>query len=359
MQIYKEYLDPELFSQFSQCKVDPSIPDSVMMQGINAETGQRLLGFPYATESIRVNRSKLKRFLETGVDIRWDQRFTHYELENNGVVAHFENGTIEKGTILVGADGLNSVVRKQLLPLAEMNQIPVALLGLTRSLTMDEVRPLKAIAPTHFLAMNFTTKQACFVSMQGQKDGKYDYFFALTEILGGEEVVSKCREVEKDISEGGRGETKIPQAKYHSQDSKDLLANFKASVKSSSEWWKPLREILLSIPDDTDVKALHIRDWCPTEWHHNGRVVILGDALHPMTMFRGEGANTAIADARNLTAALMAVTKDEDLDTQLQSYMQDVVKRGTDRVLASRYQAFYTHLVDQNDISHGEVVKID
>lgn len=58
---------------------------------------------------IRVNRSKFRSYLLTGIPIKWGHRFTHYEVgEDNTVTAFFEDGSMATGDILVGADGLHS-----------------------------------------------------------------------------------------------------------------------------------------------------------------------------------------------------------------------------------------------------------
>ena len=54
------------------------------------------------------------------------------------------------------------------------------------------------------------------------------------------------------------------------------------------------------------------------------RVTLLGDAFHPMTSHAGLGANTALADAIDLAAAL----KRPDWTAALAAYEQAMVKRG-------------------------------
>lgn len=52
-------------------------------------------------------------------------------------------------------------------------------------------------------------------------------------------------------------------------------------------WVEPFRSIVHDIPDLEDVKAIKLEDWVPEIgiWENRtGRITLLGDAAHPMTM---------------------------------------------------------------------------
>ena len=48
--------------------------------------------------------------------VHFGKKFMRYEVLDSGVVAHFEDGSTVLGSLLIGADGLRSFVRRQLLP---------------------------------------------------------------------------------------------------------------------------------------------------------------------------------------------------------------------------------------------------
>ena len=76
-----------------------------------ASTGERIdAGLAWITgQSIRANRARFRKYLLTGLSIKWGHKFTHYEIIEGGAVkAFFEDGSTAIGDILVGADGLRS-----------------------------------------------------------------------------------------------------------------------------------------------------------------------------------------------------------------------------------------------------------
>ena len=69
---------------------------------------------------LNINRFTLRQILLHGQEVRYGKRFTHHETDDDGVTAHFADGTSARGSLLVGADGVNSPVRRQHLPHAEV-----------------------------------------------------------------------------------------------------------------------------------------------------------------------------------------------------------------------------------------------
>jgi hypothetical protein len=57
-------------------------------------------------------------------------------------------------------------------------------------------------------------------------------------------------------------------------------------IKTFAETWaEPFRTLAHSIPSDTEVKALELYDWPPPKGlRTTGHAVLVGDALHPMSM---------------------------------------------------------------------------
>lgn len=55
--------------------------------------------------------------------------------------------------------------------------------------------------------------------------------------------------------------------------------------KFADTWAEPFRSLAHTIPIDTEVKYLDVRDWPPPkDLRTSGHVALVGDALHPMAM---------------------------------------------------------------------------
>lgn len=79
----------------------------------NAYTGEELFHFGgrKANEDgyfVRVNRAELREWLSEHIHIDWNKKFSHYEETDHGVTAYFQDGTSAAGSVLVGADGIQS-----------------------------------------------------------------------------------------------------------------------------------------------------------------------------------------------------------------------------------------------------------
>jgi 2-polyprenyl-6-methoxyphenol hydroxylase-like FAD-dependent oxidoreductase len=105
----------------------------------------------------------------------------------------------------------------------------------------------------------------------------------------------------------------------------ELLARF-------ARWHEPIAAIIAATPADRIVRT-DISDRDPIERWHDGSVVLLGDAAHPMTPNLGQGAGQAIEDAVVLDMCLSA---ENSIEAALNRYEARRVPRANSIVLASR-----------------------
>ena len=105
----------------------------------------------------------------------------------------------------------------------------------------------------------------------------------------------------------------------------ELMARF-------GSWHEPVAAIIEATPPERIMRT-DIYDRAPIERWHSGRVVLLGDAAHPMTPNLGQGAGQAIEDAVVLDECLAQATSIEEALTH---YEQRRVARANGIVRASR-----------------------
>lgn len=101
------------------------------------------LGHTDSEDEVRKHRSisriTLRRVLLADLEdsVHWGHRVARYELlANDRVRTHFENGSSAEADVLVGADGVHSRVRQQLLP--EAGPVDTGRIGIGGTVPLDE-----------------------------------------------------------------------------------------------------------------------------------------------------------------------------------------------------------------------------
>jgi salicylate hydroxylase len=90
-----------------------------------------------------------------------------------------------------------------------------------------------------------------------------------------------------------------------------------AEVLSAYDGWSPVARSLLAATDEVSVYLLHDREAVPS-WGTD-RIMLIGDAAHPMLPFGAQGASQGIEDAVAVAAALRNAT---DAPAALRAYEQ-------------------------------------
>ena len=182
-----------------------------------------------------------------------------FEQDDTGVTAVFENGETAKGDLLIGADGLKSVVRTEL-----FGEQQLLYAGYTAW------RAVVASDCNRDVMMGETWGRGCRFGILPMSLGRV-YWFA----------TSNSPEGERD-----------PEGKSRQTLSRLFLG-----------WHKPI-EALINTTNEGSILRNDIYDMNPIQRWVRGRVALLGDAAHPMTPNLGQGACQAIEDAVVLAACL-------------------------------------------------------
>ncbi|KAJ6503778.1 hypothetical protein C8R45DRAFT_1051125 [Mycena sanguinolenta] len=110
--------------------------------------------------------------------------------------------------------------------------------------------------------------------------------------------------------------------------------------------WEPRVQKLLELVPQALVWPLF--DWDPVQsWvHPKGRVALLGDACHPMLPYRAQGSAMAIEDAAVPGVLFSHITSETQIPSLLQAYQTIQFQRTTETHLASRMNQKIFHLPD-------------
>lgn len=203
----------------------------------------------------------------------------------DGVEAQFADGRRVRGDLLIGADGLHSVIRAAL-----HGSQPPRYSGYTawRAVVPFDTSRLKASESwghgTRFGIVPMSRNRV--------------YWFAT-----------------ENTAEGGRN------------------ANEKAAVMELFGHWHDPIPSLIDVTPEQDVLRNDIYDRPVRRSWGAGRITLLGDAAHPMTPNLGQGACQALEDAVVLSRCLATLS---DVAAALRSYEQQRIPRANELVNRSR-----------------------
>jgi 2-polyprenyl-6-methoxyphenol hydroxylase-like FAD-dependent oxidoreductase len=223
-----------------------------------------------------IDRGVLRRIfldsLEPGTVV-WDSHFVSMERQNEGWLLHFKNGLSVYADLVVAADGASSKIRPY------VTKIKAFYSGVTMvEVNVDDA--VKTIAPIYKLL----------------NGGKIMAFGQGKCLLGGQKGV------------GGLGfyasfkpdENWVENSGLDFSDKTQILAWFKEEY---SEWGSIWYELF----ENATMPVVPRRIYCmPLDqaWESLSNLTLLGDAAHVMPPFAGEGANTSMFDALELSECL-------------------------------------------------------
>jgi 2-polyprenyl-6-methoxyphenol hydroxylase-like FAD-dependent oxidoreductase len=209
------------------------------------------------------------------------------EHDADGVTVRFANGMCAGGDVLIGADGLRSVVRDRL--------------GVPGALRYSGYTAWRGIAPFETAGL-----------MAGETLGSGQRF-GLAPIHGNRVYWYAT----DNVPEGQREPPLETKARL---------------TRLFGDWHEPIPELIRSTGEDAILRN-DIYDRDPAGRWGSGRITLLGDAAHPMTPNLGQGACQAIEDALVLACRLAS---GGNVNTSLRQYESERTARTSFIVKASR-----------------------
>jgi 2-polyprenyl-6-methoxyphenol hydroxylase-like FAD-dependent oxidoreductase len=274
-----------------------------------------------AKDNKLIYRQALRRALLTNIDIQWNKRFASYKILDDGIEAYFEDGTSARGTILIGCDGSKSLVRAQLIPDFQRNDLGIVNIGGTVE-QHDDMKTMQQL-----------TKQSLV-----RVCGKQGYSLLILPFrqswmwaLSWPEKGNQHEEMKYSSSQ------LIDKARrYFNNDEIVRLIERTAFSTHIGPYRLYSSSCLKHNP-----------------FPNNPRVTLLGDAAHHMTTHAGKGANTAFADASDLANLLLNPSS-----SSLSEYEQKMFKRGFDAVKMSLSSTNLIHSTGWNAVLRDSLFSI-
>lgn len=271
-------------------------------------------------EPLNADRSVLRGVLMRGLEayVEFGKDFVGFETTAEGVKVRFADGSEIEGSMLVGADGARSRVRKQLLPELEIvdtegrfmyGRTPIT----PQFLETFDKRPMAGMTGVHDrtseLSMILLLEPVRFKDNEFRKDLPDDYIYW--------------------VLQARKDRFKIDDEKLLRLSPDEAAA---LSRECTSNWHSSLQALfeLQEVAKTSMIRIISVRPDIP-EWDTSKHVTLIGDAAHVMSPTAGAGATTAIRDAATLSEELSGQWSSAEnvakYESRMRTYAQDVVKR--------------------------------
>jgi 2-polyprenyl-6-methoxyphenol hydroxylase-like FAD-dependent oxidoreductase len=293
-----------------------------------------------------VSRMTLRQILLTGLEdiVHFGKTLTRYEVgADQTVTAFFADGDSATGTVLVGADGSSSAVRRQYLPHARLEDTGMIAIGGKAPLTA-ETRALLTPKMLEGLSLIFAPKG--YGSVIYAMEFPWDEAGAPKAGIGSTDadLIARWPGLAFDNTRDYITVSFAGAAKRLPAGIMDLTApELHQLVGRLTTRWHPDLRRLIALADPSSFFPINIRTSVPLRQWESTTVTVIGDAIHTMTPGRGIGANTALRDARLLCQRLVAARDGQttllaaihDYETQMIEYGFDAVRKSRKQMTAS------------------------
>lgn len=270
-----------------------------------AEDHERMHGQPYN----QIHRADLHEILaEKAMSLKPDvvhlnKRATGFTEDEHGVVVSFADGTTVRGDLLIGADGLKSVVRKQI-----AGDVPATYTG---DGAWRITVPIERVREPHLEHV-----MSVFMGPGGHCVCYYLRGGKLLNFVG-------CIETD-EVSE------------------ESWTMHFpKERLRKDVEGWHPAIQAIVDAADEDGCYRWSLHNRPPIRNWSTRRATLLGDSAHPTLPYLAQGAAMAIEDAAVLTRALQM---ERSIPDALQLYQRNRIDRTARVVETSTFNRRLFHL---------------
>jgi len=229
-----------------------------------------------------------------------------YDDDANTVTAVFEDGSTATGSLLVGADEAQSVVRKSIFGEEKARAQKVPYSAVNVHVKYGDVEKARFVRRNHPI-----------MSHAIHPDG-YWLWISIQDVPDPEDPATWTFQL---------------QTTWKTREGEDPTS-LELLKQKAVTFCEPFKSANLWIPDGTKLSSNNLSYWMPVQWdNRGGRVTLVGDAAHPMTFQRGQGMNHGIADATGLVKELTAaMAGSQSVKDAVDAYQNEMIKRAGEEV---------------------------
>jgi 2-polyprenyl-6-methoxyphenol hydroxylase-like FAD-dependent oxidoreductase len=241
------------------------------------------------------DRRTLRRVLLAGLDgaVQFRREAVAVAERGDEVTVSFVDGHTETGDLLVAADGINSVVRRQLMPQAEL--FDTGLRCIYGHAILD--RHLLAVLPEALFGGSSPVLGPDGVTLAV---GVYRPCQPPQRAAAAIAPYARLSHVADYVKW-----TMVAQPEAYGLSEEQVWTappeRLHAIARRLTQDWHPALAEMVAVSDPSTTFPLSIRAALPVDPWPTTRVTFLGDAIHATTPVGGTGANTALRDAALLT----------------------------------------------------------
>lgn len=262
------------------------ILNHVNLMPLVERVGQR----PYPVSRTDLQQMMLTAFGEA--DVRMGMRCVEVKQDADSATAIFEDGTTATGDLVVGADGIHSVVREYL----NGGKVEPRYAGYVNWNGIVEASPDLSESDVWVIYVG-EGKRASMMPIGGNR---FYFFFG------------------------------CPKPKGTQVEPKNIRAELQETF---TDWAQPVQNLIEKL-DPEEVNRLEISDIDPLPHLVNGRIALVGDSAHATTPTLGQGGCQAMEDAEVLCRYL--VTTNISIEDALKRYEIERKERVAQLVLKAR-----------------------
>ena len=261
--------------------------------------------------------------------VQWGHRLVCFkQCEDKGIELNFQvNGEMKnaKADLVVGADGIRSVVRSLFIG--------------------EDITPLRYLG--YIVILGICSLEA----IKGVESSLLDSATVFQTVNGHERIYMMPYSLDSIM-----WQLSFPM---HEEEAKALSAQGAQALKDEAcrriQWHKPIPQILsATLPAQISGYPVYDRELLKSELLEKaGAFTLIGDAAHPMSPFKGQGANQALLDAlalaRNISISCTPLSKWRETGVRelvLTEFEEEMLARSASKVKDSAKAVEFLHSKD-------------